>query len=75
MRRETAERMHLCFDPHRQTVDAHEGFTVHQRAAERARGLEAGDHHMALRSAEVVPQVMEHASAVAHAAAGDDEGM
>ena len=75
MRREATERMYLCSDRDRCTVDADLRFTIDQGAPERAGRLEPGDHHMTLRAAEVLPQVVQDPSAVAHAATGDHQGV
>ena len=48
--------------------------TVHQLPPERAARLESGEDHVTLFAPEIVLEVMPDTPAVAHAAAGDDDG-
>ena len=73
MRGKSAERVYLREAAHALAVDAHFGRTVDELSPERSRRLEADDDHVALRSLEIVFEVMQHAAAVRHAGAGDDE--
>ena len=47
---------------------------VHDLAPEGAARLEAGEDHVTLLAPEIVLEVMPDTPAVAHAAAGDDDG-
>src|SRR5690606_26013090 len=53
---------------------AHRLRPVHQAATERAPGLVADEHDVRLAPAQVLPQVVADAAAVAHARTGDDDG-
>ena len=73
VRREAAERMHAGRKPQRLAVNADRRRAIDDRAAQRAGRLEARDDDVALRPFDVVLQMVQHAAAIAHAAAGDDQ--
>src|SRR6185503_20922309 len=66
-------RVHLRGDAYPLAMDAHLRQAVDELPPERAGRLEADDDHVAFRPPEVVLEVMQHASAIRHARAGDDD--
>ncbi len=72
---EAVEPPHLGLPLHRLTEDVHDLSAVDEAPAERSLGLEADEQHQIARIAEAVLQVVENASALAHARRGDhDDG-
>ena len=63
------------FRPHRHRLaeDAHLLPLLHQLAAQRVGGLEAGDEHRVARVLDVVAQVVQDAALLAHARGGDHD--
>ena len=73
MRGQAADGVHRRVDALVLAVDAHPLRAIDQAPAQRAHALVADEHHMRAAPAEVVPEVVEDAPAVGHAAAGDDD--
>ena len=73
MRRKSTQRVNLRETAHALAMDAHFRRTVDELPPESSRRLEADDDHVALRPLEIVFEVVQHAAAVRHAGAGDDE--
>ena len=67
MRGEAAECVYLCLATDALAMDADFGLAVHELASQRAGRLEPDDDHVALRSIQIVLEVMEHPAAVGHA--------
>src|SRR6186713_2264361 len=73
MRGKSAQRVDLREAAHALAMNAYIGRTVDELSTQRSRRLEANDDHVALRSLEIVFEVMQHPAAGRHARPGDDE--
>src|SRR6185369_15456467 len=73
MRRKSAQRMYLREAAHALAMNTHFRRTVDELTPKCSRRLEAHDDDVALRSLEIVFEVMQHAAAGRHAGSGDDE--
>src|SRR3989344_8078214 len=74
MSRQTADGVDVRGHANGFAPELHAGCAVHDLASERATRLKAGKNDVALFAPEIVLEVMADAPAVAHAAAGDDNG-
>src|SRR6187399_3542131 len=73
MRGKSAQRVYLREAAHALAMNAHFGRTVDELSPKCSRRLEAHDDHVALRSLEIVFEVMQYPAAGRHARSGDDE--